>query len=317
MTQPAAQIRSGSIYQDVFTKRIDNAPVTVMAELECAQIVDGRLHFADHDRAIHALRDGVFLLERPAGLNLEAGDEFAKQFHLGPEVTPYGKFRDVTSAMLGDPLLGFHQRSDQIEQFLLERRLWEHFPVEVAALGEAFTTAAAIILAEALELVGLPAELRELATGGSLTKQGSYHLTFNHYRDALPGVGLSSHKDDGFVTLLRVVRPGLEVNRRDRWETVPVSPDHLVVNFGLSMELLTARCPVAVSAIMHRVCHQDSDRWSYGHFTSSRCDPGSDGGIFAFAPPDQLEPICSSRDLIDANDAEIYRGTVPQETPND
>lgn len=147
------------------------------------------------------------------------------------------------------------------------------------------------------------------ATGGCSSECGSYHLTFNHYRPAQPGIGLSSHKDDGFVTILRTTAPGLEINRRNQWESVTPDPACFVINFGLSMEILTRKSSRPVSAIMHRVQHQTADRFSFAHFSSSFCEPGSAAGIYGYDSRHGLRLICSSRELIDANDDEIYHGT--------
>ncbi len=167
-----------------------------------------------------------------------------------------------------------------------------------------------------LSLTDIDPEFWSLATGGASDAQGSYHLTFNHYRPRFAGVGLASHKDDGFLTLLRTTEPGLEVNRNDRWEALEPSSDHFVVNFGLSMEVLTRGSSTPVRAIMHRVRHQTHDRCSFAHFTSSHCTPGTEAGIYSYATGEGLRRVCSSRDIIDANDEEIYQGTVIRETDN-
>ncbi|WP_371358487.1 2OG-Fe(II) oxygenase family protein, partial [Salmonella sp. E393-2] len=110
--------------------------------------------------------------------------------------------------------------------------------------------------------------------------------------------------------LLRTTEPGLEVNHNDRWEALEPSPDHFVVNFGLSMEVLTRGSSTPVRAIMHRVRHQTHDRCSFAHFTSSHCTPGTEAGSYSYATGEGLRRVCSSRDIIDANDEEIYQCTV-------
>ncbi|MDG9719749.1 2OG-Fe(II) oxygenase family protein [Streptomyces sp. DH24] len=263
-----------------------------------------------------ALRDGVFFLEIPAELDLSAGDAFARQFYRGPSAAPYGRFRDIGSDHFGDPLLGFHQRINQIEQFLLERRFWAtDYPPEIAALGEALTRLSQQVLCSVLAHVGIPEQDWARATGGCFRSAGSYHLTFNHYRPTHEDIGLSSHKDDGFLTVLRTTAPGLEVARGDHWEVVPADPDCFIVNFGLSMEILTADSGTPVAAIMHRVARQREDRSSYGHFSSSGCLPGQDQGIYRYVRGVGLERVCGSRELIDENDHEIYAGTEAPHAP--
>jgi hypothetical protein len=312
------EIRAGSIYQDVRHKRTGDdwkgtSTACPEAELEVAVSKDGALAFAGPGAAHRALSDGVFLLRVPRRLDLSAGDEFAGNFYQGPSQGPYGRFRDIRADDLGDPLLGFHQRVNQIEQFLLERRLWTQiFPVPIIRLGEELTALSRQIIEFVLDYAGITRTDWLQGTGGCSRGLGSYHLTFNHYRPALPEIGLNSHKDDGFVTILRTTKPGLEVNRQDTWESIPVAPEYFVVNFGLATQILTARSGNPVSAIMHRVTHQKDHRSSFGHFSSSRCEPGDDQGIYQFVQGAGLRQVCTSRDLIESNDHEIYEGTEAQ-----
>ncbi|WP_372424371.1 2OG-Fe(II) oxygenase family protein [Salinarimonas chemoclinalis] len=315
-TTPASgvpRIERGAIYRDIYERRADDRPATGRADLVRARIEGDALVFDDGDSADRALHDGVFALAIPAALDLDPGDRFAAQFHEGFGARPYGCFRSVRSDVFGDPLLGFHERTNQIEQFLLERRFWaSHYPAEIAALGEALTRLSGIVLRSVLARVGLPRSLWTRATGGCAALAGSYHLTFNHYRPAVEGIGLASHKDDGFLTILRTTSEGLEVNRAGAWERVAPDPRCFIVNFGLSMEMLTKGCAVPVAAIMHRVAHQAVDRSSFGHFTSSACGPGRAVDVFTYLD-DGLHRVCDARELIDANDHEIYAGTRPPE----
>jgi hypothetical protein len=308
------RIERGRIYRGVYAKRVDDQAVVAEAELERAHVANGSLQFETALGQSRAFSDGIFLLRIPDGLDLSAGDGFAEQFFLGSGAAPYGRFRELGPAEFGDPLLGFHHRINQIEQFLLERRFLELcYPPEIALLGEQLIQLSQQIMSAVLRHVAVPPDLWSRATGGCADARGSYHLTFNHYRPEHEGCGLSSHKDDGFVTILRTTAPGLEVNRRDQWERVPVDHACFVVNFGLAMEILTAPCERPVTAIMHRVSHQDRDRSSFGHFTSSCCLPGSDEGIYRYQAGTGLERICASRELIDNNDYEIYNGTEQPE----
>ncbi|MEB5284578.1 2OG-Fe(II) oxygenase family protein [Pseudomonas aeruginosa] len=313
----AWQLNRGSIYQDVYEKRIDKRPVDTLAKLQEAYLEDEHLVFPSEQTHVAALRDGVFLLRIPDDFQVRDCDLFASNFFKGPAIAPYGAFRELTAETFDDPLLGFHERINQIEQFLLERRFWKtHYPEEILQAGEQLTAYSRQLLRAILSLTDIDPEFWSLATGGASDAQGSYHLTFNHYRPRFAGVGLASHKDDGFLTLLRTTEPGLEVNRNDRWEALEPSPDHFVVNFGLSMEVLTRGSSTPVRAIMHRVRHQTHDRCSFAHFTSSHCTPGTEAGIYSYATGEGLRRVCSSRDIIDANDEEIYQGTVIRETDN-
>ncbi len=311
METPDWHLRPRGIYRDVLDRRLDETEALAPAQLERATVPDGRgLTFRSPESRDKALEDGVFVLEIPEGFELAAGDRFAEGFYRGPQAPPYGRFRELTADTFGDPLLGFHERINQIEQFLLERRFWSsHYPAEIRRVGEALTDLSTRILRSILDWIEIPPAQWERATGGCSSRAGSYHLTFNHYRPDFGGVGLSSHKDDGFLTILRTRQAGLEVNRRGRWERIVVDDDCFVINFGLSMEILTRRSVRPIAAILHRVAHQAEHRVSYGHFTSSACEPGASAGIYSYGPESGLRQVCESRELINANDEEIYLGT--------
>jgi 2-oxoglutarate-Fe(II)-dependent oxygenase superfamily protein len=311
---PIRSIERGKIYENVYEKRMLDRHfdeiIDAQAELEVARIEGDSLVFESDGARARAYADGVFFLGIPESLDLSAGDEFSRQFYAGASATPYGRFRDLGPDVFCDPLLGFHQRVDQIEQFLLESRFWQrYFPPEIAAIARELTALSRKIVRSVLEHADIPPECWAQATGGCADGAGSYHLTFNHYRPEMREIGLSSHKDDGFATILRAASRGLQVNRADQWESVSADPGYFVVNFGLSMELLTGDCGAPVSAIMHRVERQSGDRSSFGHFTSSRCEPGDDDGIYRYQPGAGLQRVCGSRELIEANDYEIYEGT--------
>lgn len=114
------QLDRGSIYQDVYDKRIDARPVDTEAQLQKAVLVGDQLVFTSVQARVSALRDGVFLLRIPDDFAVETCDLFASNFFKGAETEPYGAFRDLKAETFNDPLLGFHERINQIEQFLLE-----------------------------------------------------------------------------------------------------------------------------------------------------------------------------------------------------
>jgi hypothetical protein len=300
----------GKIYQRELHKRIDERPAQSEAMLERACLEGAGLVFNSLASQDRALQDGVFLLTIPKSIDFTVCDHFSRQFFTGDDALPYGRFRFMNGSSLGDPLLGYHERINQIEQFLLERRFWRDiYPAEIEACGQALTGIAGRVLRAILALTDIPAHHWKEASGGCSAEAGSYHLTFNHYRPAFPGIGLSSHKDDGFMTMLRTTAPGLEVNRHDCWEAVAPDPTCFIINFGLAMEILTRRSSRPVAAIMHRVQHQTADRFSFGHFSSGLCAPGTEAGVHEYDSVLGLRRICSPRELIDANDDEIYYGT--------
>ena len=304
-------LRPRKIYEDVLSRRLDEAEAVGEAPAQRAWVTpDGDLGFASTQAREQALDDGVFLLRVPESFALSEADRFANGFYRGHGSHEYGHFRELGPSVFNDPLLGFHERINQIEQFLLERRFWDpYYPADVRETGEQFTQLAAVVLRSVLRWSGIPRDLWGLATGGCSDGKGSYHLTFNHYRPDFDGIGLSAHKDDGFLTILRVTQCGLEVSRQSRWERITAPAGYFIVNFGLSMEILTRGSERPVSAILHRVAHQNQGRVSYGHFSSSVCDQRESAGIYAYSRGSGLVRVCDSRSLIYANDDEIYHGT--------
>ncbi len=306
------KIKTGYIYSDIYNKRIDQREVDSFSNIHRAKIVDGELVFKNKDIFSQALVDGLFYLKIPDWINVSECEIFSDNFYKEREEHHYGGYRKINSVRFNDPLLGFHQRTNQIEQFLLERRYWkEIYPDVILQAGENFTILSKIIIDSVLRKTDIPADEWEKVTGGCSACSGSYHFTFNHYRPEEEGLGLASHKDDGFLTILYNKEEGLEINNSDKWEKVLPLPGYLIINFGLSMEILTCDCAMPVKSILHRVRHQLKDRSSFGHFTSSNCMEGRDAGIYRYSSAQGVEKLCNSRTLINANDHEIYDGTHP------
>ena len=300
---------NNQLYTSVYHKRIDTQSVNTTAQLVCANIENGRLSFAREPDRRQAFADGIFLLRIPSDMDMTPADQFANQFYRG-DAREHGHFKNLDASQFGDGLLGFHRRVDQIEQLLLERRFWAtHYPAEITTLGEQMTALSRQIICAALDYSGIPRSVWTQASGSCAYGGGAYHLTFNHYRAQVAEIGVSSHKDDGFLTILRTTQPGLEINRHSHWEKVESSSEYFVIKFGLSMEWLTAHCEFPVAAILHRVTRQSKDRTSYGHFSSSNFIP-RDQGIFTYCPLKGLERICDARELIDRNDRELDQGTL-------
>lgn len=312
MKTPSWNLKHRAIYNDVYDKRRDERPVVSIAQLQKAHIDGNSLIFESDSQRARALGDGIFLLKIPEDFPITVCDIFARNFYQESGDHPYSGFKNMTAEQFGDPLLGFHTRINQIEQFLLERRFWKsHFPPTIEQAGSALTALSRTLLRALLPLTEIPQEHWSQATGGCSSSKGSYHLTFNHYRPSVDGVGLASHKDDGFLTILHTRSQGLEVNIHDRWEHIDPPQNYFVINFGLSMEILTRDSAKPIRAILHRVAQQSMDRTSFGHFTSSHCKPGKDAGIYSYSLSKGLHKVCSSRTLINANDEEIYLGTLP------
>lgn len=295
------------IYQKYYHMKYDMAAASRVADLSVGSCQRGALVFESDAAKKNAYDTGMFYLKIPENLSLDSLDLLNKEIFSDSSV---GRcFQSLTSAHFDDPLLGYHTRINQIEQFLLERRFWnQYLDPTIREILDGLLDVSAVLIQDVLEYCGIPEEDQKKATGGCLEGAGSYHLTFNHYRPAVESSGLNPHKDDGFITMLRVCGPGLEINRGTRWERVEPLQGHLVINFGLAMQILTAFCRKSVDSILHRVARQNTDRISFGLFCSSRCVDG-DAGIFQYHIEEGLHHLCESRDLINLNDYEIYEGT--------
>ena len=84
----AWQLNRGSIYQDVYEKRIDKRPVDTLAKLQEAYLEDEHLVFPSEQTRVAALRDGVFLLRIPDDFQVRDCDLFASNFFKGPAIAP-------------------------------------------------------------------------------------------------------------------------------------------------------------------------------------------------------------------------------------
>ena len=167
-----------------------------------------------------------------------------------------GRYRTITSDRFGDRLLGYHPRVDQSSSSCWNAASGATvYPPEITALGEYLTRISQQVLCSVLARVGISERDWTRAPAAARVRRLVPPDVQPLPADA-GEIGLSSHKDDGFITMLRTTTPGLEVNRGRRWENVPADPACFVVNFGLAMEILTSDCANTLAAIMHRVVQQ-------------------------------------------------------------
>ncbi|WP_441249582.1 2OG-Fe(II) oxygenase family protein [Kitasatospora sp. McL0602] len=245
------------------------------AELEIAGLVGDRLAFAHPGGFERALRQGFFQVRIPDGLDLAAGDRFAQQFFrepVGDQDDRYRGFRDV--AVPGDYQGYFDREHDQWENFYVERGNWALLPDDVSAVGAAMVDLGIGILRGVLTELGIsPADWAEI-TGGLTEQAGHQMLAFNHFRAEKQVRGSKFHRDSGWVTVLRSTEPGLLALIEGELCAIHPAPGCLVVNFGSSIEVLTAQLPTPVRASVHGVVRTERaagrpDRWSYVTFLDS------------------------------------------------
>jgi 2OG-Fe(II) oxygenase superfamily len=261
-------------------------------ELQRARIHKGSVDFASVGGFDRARVDGFFFIEQPPDLSLDAGDRFARGFYQqhapddpDSEFTGYSVYTEENTG----PRQGyFCRQNDQTEQFFLERNNWARvLPESLATQAEAMRRLSLAILDFVLRELDIPQSLWHRATGGAITGEGCYHLTFNHFRPQISARGLNIHKDSGWVTLLRSTDDGLEVQAGDGWESVSPAAGHLIVNFGCALEILTRSSERPLSAVAHRVRQQvpregagQADRVSYGLFVDSELDRGPEARLY-------------------------------------
>lgn len=294
-------------------------------ELQRSELTsDKSLIFEQSDGFSKALTDGFFHVKIPTGINLTAGDRFARNFYKEKEATldnqfnSYRGFYIYTPDKFDAPHEGYYLRDlDQTEQFFLEKKYWSKiYPKDLVDLAIQLDVFAINILKNVMGFVGIPETIWDKATGNCIQGMGTHHLTFNHFRPEINARGLNVHKDSGWVTVLRSISPGLEAYIDNQWRSILPVDGYFIVNFGCAMEILTAKLNRPVSAVIHRVVKQSKnsegqeDRYSYALFTDNSLDEGICSGLYEYSFDDGLKLKMSFKKFLD----EILRATYDKET---
>jgi hypothetical protein len=233
------------------------------------------LRFDEANGFDRALNDGFFLLKIPNGVELDAGDRFARHFfepRADGELAPYTGYRSCI--VPGDYQGYFDREHDQWENFYIERSNWGMLPAAVARTGEAMSGIGIGILRATLGHLGIPETEWDRLTGGLTAKRGHQMLAFNHFRSNKRVRGSKFHRDSGWVTVLRSTAPGLLAYIDDSLRTINPEAGYFIINFGSSIEVLTERLPKPVRANIHGVArtirrHGGQERVSYVVFLDS------------------------------------------------
>lgn len=246
------------------------------AELQRGRLNDGDLVFDDPQGLQRALADGFFLLRMPGGTSIAAMDRFCGNFFKPADPTSdaseYRGFRDRD--VPGDYQGYFDREHDQWENFYVETGNWAVLPDAVAVEGAALVATGVAVLRSILRSLDIPEEHWQLLTGGLTADGGHRMLAFNHFRSNKQTRGCKFHRDSGWVTVLRSTESGLVALIGDHLQMVWPEDGHFVVNFGSSIEVLTAHLPTPVRASVHGVVQTQradpaSDRLSYVAFLDS------------------------------------------------
>ncbi|QYG08885.1 2OG-Fe(II) oxygenase family protein [Janthinobacterium sp. PAMC25594] len=224
--------------------------------LPAATLAKGQLHFADQDGFDRMRQHGAFYLRYPEGMDFRAGIELAQKYYLDCLGQSDDAYRGFRSRDLVKSLLGYSQTGgDQDELLQIELPLWgEYLPGQVTTLLGSLNELSRTVLLDLFRRTGIDAAHIDTISSGLSNNQSLQYCIFNHYRSAVQHpIGLTAHKDSGFITTLYTTEPGLESLEEGEW--VPFDPlaGHFTVVIGHAFEVLTEQLSKAMRASYHRV----------------------------------------------------------------
>ena len=274
-----------SSHQRVWRER--GLPVASIAADKTAY---GRLVFPNPGDLDRAWDLGIFYLKTPDNLDLESARRFGRALmapdSLHRQIPQYGELEGFIAL-----------ENNQQTKLALRRERWvQYYPENIAAFGRRLDTIGVAIMREVLHQSGIPEALWDQASGGYASGGGDAFLNFVHYDTRQPDWGLRPHTDYGFVTILDVSPPGLQVEVDDHFVDVPVLPGHLVINFGEALHFITANADCTVGAVTHRVLSQhatDPVRHGIVYFAN----PALDGMLWQFDAFGEAQGSSSVEDL--------------------
>lgn len=251
------------------------------------------LIFESDDAFERALDDGCFYLAIPEGIDLAPAVRLARNFY---RFVGEGDPDPIWCNFRGREGIYFDREHYQTEHILAdEAQRRTNFPAPALEATEAMTRLTQVCLRSVLARLGIAPTIWQQVTGGASHGMGTHWFAFSHYRSDRDQLGCAPHQDTGFLTILYIDQPGLEALTPVGWQSIDPVEGHFVVNFGASLEHLTATWRRPVHAILHRVrrCHPEpgrEDRFSFA----------------AFANP----PASGEQFQIDASGAPVPTGSV-------
>lgn len=210
-----------------------------------------------------ALREGFFYVEIPKDLfqNITETKKFADNL----------RSNETIKKIKLHPKLDYQERfGTQAVAFGALSKHWEEvYPKPVKEIAEAMNDMALKILKASLKHLSVPEDIWDLVTGELTTGKGANAFTLNHYKTGEQKIGLTPHKDLGWITLLFIDKMGLESTQDGKkWYAIPPKEGYFVVNFGRAFELLIGSTD-KLRASLHRVRHieeKEGERTSFGLF---------------------------------------------------
>jgi len=213
-----------------------------------------------NEKFSQALKDGFFYVEIP--VELKANIEKTKEFGNGLRANEF-----IKQLKLHDRLDYQERQGTQDAAFGAMNKHWETvFPDPVKDLAIAMNATALDILKAALKHLSVPENLWSQATGELTDDKGANVFSFNNYKPGEQKIGLTPHKDLGWITLLFIDKMGLETSLDGKkWIPIPPKEGYFVVNFGQAFEILINSTD-KLRASLHRVRRLEEERVTFGIF---------------------------------------------------
>lgn len=251
---------------------------------------DRRLVFESSQDLDRAWELGIFYLKVPEALDLETAREFGREL-----AEPGSRYRNIPK--YGDFEGFIALENNQQTKVALRRHHWDqHYPDYIAEFGRQLDEIGVIVISEVLREAGIPESCWSQASGGYSAGAGTAFLNFVHYDTTHPNQGLRPHTDYGFVTILDITAPGLQIQVDGEFVDVPVKPGHLAIHFGEALSFITCYSRRQVGAVVHRVVSQkpkDPLRHGIVYFAN----PDLDGMLWQFDATGEVKGSSSVANL--------------------
>jgi len=252
----------------------DNLPLIKMPR---AKLIEGKLIFDMENGIEEALQFGFFLVRISSDIDLTSGDLFVRNFYKEKTGTSENdKYRGFKYVTLNESYQGYFDREfDQWENFYIESANWDRYlPSGLCLLGHKMTDFGISILKNIFEYLKIPRDMWSTITSGLSEKKGHQMLAFNHFRSDKAVRGSKFHRDSGWITILRSTEPGLVAFINNKLYAVNPEPEYFIVNFGSSIEVLTAKLKTPARGNIHGVVrtirnNSEENRTSYVVFLDS------------------------------------------------
>jgi len=243
-----------------------------------AYINNNTLMFNSEEDYKTALEEGVFFVKIPETMDVKPGIMFSQNFYKDKNNSSDDPYRGFNTLSYDDSILGYSDRHDQVEQVQLELSRWnKYFPSELDTLLKNMNKLGLLVVENIFRKLGIADKYWDVITGGAAKDTALQYCIFNHYRSKIQNIGITKHKDSGFITVLYSPEPGLEAFTQNQWVPIDPEPGYFTINLGHAFEVLTSKLPLRVQAVDHHVKQivkntNEPDRYSFGTYIGPRFD---------------------------------------------